>query len=67
MESWIADGLEVERAMKIISAYAHLTYKIVATIVLLEKAIVLGTEIVSKIANCGPSRTHDDKLRIQFS
>jgi hypothetical protein len=53
--------------MKIISAYAHLTYKIVATVVLLEKAIVLGIEIVSKIANCTAGRHNDHQLRVQLS
>lgn len=67
MESWIADGVRMECAMKKFSAYAHLAYKIVATVVMLERAIIQGIEIVSKIANCTGGRRNDNQLRVQFS
>ena len=52
--------------MKDYSAYAKLAYTIVSTIVMLEKAIIFGIDIVSKFANCMIGFRHDSKLRVQL-
>lgn len=52
--------------MKNYSAYAKLAYTVVSTVVMLEKAIILCIDIVSKFANCMIGFRHDGELRVQL-